>query len=133
MKYNSPYVAPTLTVDVVIFQLSENGLQVLLTKRADEPFKDNWALPGGYCAQGQTTLEALVAVARRKVGIDLKVVSSAQVQASGGEGGNGQRGLAGVVLPRLVAVGMSANTQQVAATPAPVADARQARLAGEVQ
>ncbi len=68
-----------------------------------------------------------------EVGIDLKVVSSAQVQASGGEGGNGQRGLAGVVLPRLVAVGKSANTQEVAATPAPVADARQARLAGEVQ
>ena len=68
-----------------------------------------------------------------EVGIDLKVVSSAQVQASGGEGGNGQRGLDGVVLPRLVAVGKSANTQEVAATPAPVADARQARLAGEVQ
>ena len=68
-----------------------------------------------------------------EVGIDLKVGSSAQVQASGGEGGNGQRGLAGVVLPRLVAVGKSANTQEVTANPAPVADARPTKLAGEVQ
>lgn len=46
-------------------------LEVLLTKRADEPFKGDWALPGGYCAQGQTTLEALGAIAKRKVGIDI--------------------------------------------------------------
>ena len=59
MKYSGPYVPPTLTVDVVIFRLTDSGLEVLLTKRADDPFKGEWALPGGYCAIGQTTLEAL--------------------------------------------------------------------------
>jgi type VI secretion system protein ImpL len=68
-----------------------------------------------------------------EVGIDLKVVSSAQVQANGGEGGSSQRGLAGVVLPRLVAVGKPANAQEGATTPAPVADVRPASLAGGVQ
>lgn len=42
-----------------------------LTKRAHEPFKGAWALPGGYCAAGQTTLEALASVVKRKVGIDI--------------------------------------------------------------
>ena len=71
MKYSGPYVAPTLTVDAVIFRLTGSELEVLLTKRAAEPFKGDWALPGGYCAVGQTTLEALSAIAKRKVGIDI--------------------------------------------------------------
>lgn len=71
MKYSRPYTAPTLTVDAVIFQLIDDRLHVLLTKRADEPFKGDWALPGGYCAQGSTTLEALASVTKRKVGLDI--------------------------------------------------------------
>ncbi len=72
MKYSGPYIPPTLTVDAVIFRLTNDELEVLLTKRADEPFKGDWALPGGYCAEGQTTLEALSAITKRKVGIDLE-------------------------------------------------------------
>jgi type VI secretion system protein ImpL len=64
-----------------------------------------------------------------EVGIDLKVVSSAQVQASGGEGAT-----ASVVwlasCCHAWSLSASLPTQEVAATPAPVADARQARLAG---
>ena len=71
MKYSGPYKPPTLTVDVVLFRLTGSELEVLLTKRANEPFKGDWALPGGYCAEGQTTLEALTAITKRKVGIDI--------------------------------------------------------------
>ena len=71
MHYSGPYVPPTLTVDAVLFQLIDNQLHVLLTKRAEEPFKDAWALPGGYCAKGQTTTEALTGIVQRKVGINL--------------------------------------------------------------
>lgn len=71
MKYSTPYIPPTLTVDAVIFRLTEGVLEVLLTKRAQEPFKGDWALPGGYCAQGQTTIEALGEITKRKVGIDI--------------------------------------------------------------
>ncbi|MBP6038350.1 MAG: NUDIX hydrolase [Candidatus Saccharimonas sp.] len=72
MNYSNPYIAPTLTVDVVIFQLVGDELHVLLTKRAHEPFRGDWALPGGYCAEGSTTLEALSEITKRKVGIDLE-------------------------------------------------------------
>jgi 8-oxo-dGTP diphosphatase len=39
------------TVDVVIFSLAPDGLRVLLVKRPDhagEPFRGQWALPGGF-------------------------------------------------------------------------------------
>lgn len=71
MKYDTPYVPPTLTVDMVIFRPGGQELEVLLTKRANEPFKGDWALPGGYCAEGQTTLEALAGIVKRKVGVDI--------------------------------------------------------------
>lgn len=71
MQFSSPYVPPTLTVDAVLFRMNDDALEVLLTKRNNEPFKGDWALPGGYCAEGQTTLEALEQITKRKVGIDL--------------------------------------------------------------
>jgi ADP-ribose pyrophosphatase YjhB (NUDIX family) len=39
---------PIASVDLVIFALSETGLQVLLMKRGTEPFAGHWALPGGF-------------------------------------------------------------------------------------
>ena len=71
MKYTHPYVPPTLTVDAVIFQLNKNELEVLLTQRSEDPFKGEWALPGGYNPTGQTTIEALASIVKRKVGVDL--------------------------------------------------------------
>jgi len=40
--------APLLTVDMAIFSVSNGQLQVLLIKRPNFPFKDQWALPGGF-------------------------------------------------------------------------------------
>lgn len=42
------YPRPALTVDAVVFGLDEEGLKILLIQRRDEPFKDMWALPGGF-------------------------------------------------------------------------------------
>jgi len=39
---------PALTVDIVIFTLRENRLQVLLIRRLNEPYAGSWALPGGF-------------------------------------------------------------------------------------
>lgn len=71
MHYSGPYVPPTLTVDAVLFQIIDGQLHVLLTQRAEAPFKDSWALPGGYCAKGQTTKEALVEKVKHKVGLNI--------------------------------------------------------------
>lgn len=70
MKYDKPYVAPTLTVDAVIFQITNGVLEVLLIKRPNEPFKGEWALPGGYNAEGETTMRALHRIVEQKTGVD---------------------------------------------------------------
>ena len=71
MKYAGEYTPPILTVDAVIFQLNGSELEVLLIQRSQDPFKGEWALPGGYNAAGSTTIEALTAVTKRKAGIDI--------------------------------------------------------------
>ncbi|MCS6968520.1 MAG: NUDIX domain-containing protein [Cytophagales bacterium] len=58
--YVYKYPRPALTVDCVIFGLSENenALKVLLIERADEPFKGMWALPGGFVNMEETLDQA---------------------------------------------------------------------------
>ena len=72
MNYTKPYTPPTLTVDAVIFQIYNDALEVLLLKRPNEPFKGEWALPGGYNAKGETTTDALERVVSQKTGLKIK-------------------------------------------------------------
>lgn len=44
--YNFP--KPSVTVDIVIFTIENDDLKVLLVKRGIEPFKNKWAIPGGF-------------------------------------------------------------------------------------
>ncbi|MCG8568951.1 MAG: NUDIX hydrolase [Spirochaetes bacterium] len=50
MSYTYEYERPCVTVDCVVFglDLEEKNLKVLLIKRKLKPFKNNWALPGGF-------------------------------------------------------------------------------------
>lgn len=51
---------PALTVDIVLFHPVGNRVEVLLIKRAREPFKGRWALPGGFVEKDES-LEAAAA------------------------------------------------------------------------
>ena len=48
MAYTYDYPHFGLTVDAVIFSKTDEGLKVLLIRRAYEPFTDRWAFPGGF-------------------------------------------------------------------------------------
>ncbi|NLT71281.1 MAG: NUDIX hydrolase [Verrucomicrobiaceae bacterium] len=52
------YSRPALTVDCVVFGFDGGDLQVLLIRRGLEPFKDRWALPGGFVHLDETLDEA---------------------------------------------------------------------------
>ncbi len=71
----SEYIGPSVSVDTVAFQLIENELYVLLIKRAQQPFKGMWALPGGYNPVGETTHEAMARVLQAKAGIKVSQLS----------------------------------------------------------
>ncbi len=42
------YKNPALTVDIALFSIIKNNLELLLIKRKNPPFQDKWALPGGF-------------------------------------------------------------------------------------
>jgi len=46
--YSYEYEHPAVTVDTVIFTIRDKQLKLLLIRRALEPFKGEWALPGGF-------------------------------------------------------------------------------------
>ena len=53
MSFTYDYARPALTTDCVVFGLDEEDLKVLLIQRAIKPFKDQWALPGGFIQVGE--------------------------------------------------------------------------------
>ncbi len=46
--YQYQYPHPAVSTDIVIFTIEDEQLKVLLIRRLSEPFKDSWALPGGF-------------------------------------------------------------------------------------
>ncbi len=63
MPHTYQYPRAALTVDCVVFGFDGGGLQVLLIRRALPPFKNKWALPGGFVRIDET----LAAAARREL------------------------------------------------------------------
>jgi 8-oxo-dGTP diphosphatase len=73
--HEGTYTPPTVTVDGVLFQIVNEELTVLLIRRARDPFKGEWALPGGYCAAGETTQQALHRILVAKAGVPVAQLS----------------------------------------------------------
>jgi 8-oxo-dGTP diphosphatase len=48
MSYSYAYPHPAVTTDVVIFTIRDHVLELLLIRRGSDPFKNSWALPGGF-------------------------------------------------------------------------------------
>ena len=59
-----------ITTDVVIFTIKDNKLQVLLVKRANEPFKGRWAIPGGFIRLSENLDNAALRILKEKTNVD---------------------------------------------------------------
>ena len=56
-KYIYDYPRPAVTADVAVLRLDQVP-EILLVQRKDPPFKNSWALPGGFMEMDETLEEA---------------------------------------------------------------------------
>jgi len=47
-KYVYDWPRPMVTVDAAVFAVTDAGVKLLLINRGHEPFKGQWAIPGGF-------------------------------------------------------------------------------------
>ncbi len=68
----SKYERPSVTTDIVIFTIDEDDdLNILLIKRGGYPYKDKWAIPGGFLEVGKESLdEAAARELKEETGVD---------------------------------------------------------------
>ncbi len=52
--YTYDYPRPMVTVDMVVIRKQKDHTEVLLIERGNEPFKNYWALPGGFIEMEET-------------------------------------------------------------------------------
>lgn len=67
--YKYDYPRPAVTTDCVIFGYNGKNLQVLLVERGIEPFKGEWAFPGGHMRETETALACAKRELREETGL----------------------------------------------------------------
>jgi 8-oxo-dGTP diphosphatase len=69
-RYIYDWPRPMVTVDALVFTLASDGPQVLLIKRAKEPFKGRWAVPGGFVEMDEELEDAVARELKEETGLD---------------------------------------------------------------
>jgi 8-oxo-dGTP diphosphatase len=69
MPHTYAYPRPALTVDGVVFGFDDGELKVLLIQRDIDPFKGQWALPGGFVHVDETLEEAVRRELKEETGL----------------------------------------------------------------
>ncbi len=107
-RYCYDYPRPALTVDIVLLHSSANGIEVLLIKRARDPFNGQWAFPGGFVDTDESLEDAAARELAEETG--LGGIPLEQIRAFG-DPGRDPRGhtvsvvFAGVLEDRALATG----------------------------
>ena len=64
------YKITSLTTDIFIF---DDDFNFILIKRKNNPYKDYWALPGGFVEYGESVENAAVREAKEETSIDVEL------------------------------------------------------------
>lgn len=64
------YKIPSLTTDIFIF---DDNFNFILIKRKNDPYKDCWALPGGFVEYGECVESAAIREAKEETSIDVEL------------------------------------------------------------
>ena len=73
---------PSLTVDGMVLKGSSEELEILLVKRRNEPYKDTWALPGGFLEYGERAEDGVVREVKEETGLNCYVRDMITVASS---------------------------------------------------
>ncbi len=65
------YKTPKITVDGII----KKGNEILLIKRRNIPFKNSWALPGGYLEYNEKTEDAVIREIFEETGLFTEIIN----------------------------------------------------------
>jgi 8-oxo-dGTP diphosphatase len=73
-----------VTVDAVVFRNQNSSPEILLIRRKNEPFKDSWALPGGFVDDGEDLEDAAIRELEEETSV--KINGAEQLRAFGKPG-----------------------------------------------
>lgn len=68
-QYCYEYPRPAVTTDICLFTVVEDDLRVLLIRRGGDPFKGDWALPGGFLKETETLDECAARELQEETGV----------------------------------------------------------------
>jgi 8-oxo-dGTP diphosphatase len=67
--YRYEHPRPAVTVDIVLFRQTAGATQVLLIKRAGDPYRGYFALPGGFLDSRETLEQAALRELQEETGL----------------------------------------------------------------
>lgn len=80
-SYNPKNYAPvSYTADLAIFTIRNGELSLLMIKRGGHPFKDCWALPGGFVNADESSEKAAIRELKEETGIDVEGIHLEQLK-----------------------------------------------------
>ena len=68
-KYVYDWPRPMVTVDAVVFAVADETIKLLLIKRGHEPFKGQWAIPGGFIGIDEELDDAVARELQEETGL----------------------------------------------------------------
>lgn len=74
MPYTYEYPHPAVATDIVIFAIRFGQLNVLLIRRGLEPFRNHWALPGGFLSIDENLEDCAKRELQEETGIDMEAL-----------------------------------------------------------
>ena len=77
----SKYRIPSVTTDIFIF---DDDFNFILIKRKNNPYKNCWALPGGFVEYGESVETAAIREAKEETSIDVELKDLVNVYSEPG-------------------------------------------------
>ena len=66
----SRFEHPSVTVDILVFTVSDKKLRLLLIRRNEHPYLGKWAVPGGFLRMDESAEEAAARRIREEAGVE---------------------------------------------------------------